>query len=209
MRKFTLFIVIVLLASSTAFADYIPTIRPVENGCPDLDTYIVGLAVDDQGGITSISDLNIEGGVYQLTLFDTLATPYEHSVISAIPGDAALLDTCFLKDTLGSYGSGCDEAGGGYTESHDGSDPYNIVDYHEAIVSAGIGNFEVADYKTTVAIRNPVEGLDCVEFMQIVVPHGATATLTGYYTNPWYAERALPMIPFSITVTPSRVPWCC
>ena len=200
MKKLLLLLIAILFSTSTAFAEYTPIIRQVENGCPGLDTYIVGLTVDDPGGITSVSDMNIESGVHQLTLFDTVKTPYSDPIIPVIIGNAALLDTCFLLDTLGSYGNGCNEMGGGYTESHDGSDPYNITAYNSAITSAGIGNFEVAIYKTTAAIKNPPEDLNSVEFMQIVVPHGGTATLTGLYTNTWYAERALPMIPFTITV---------
>lgn len=200
MKKITLGLALFALISSIAFADYVPTIRLVENGCPNLDTYIVGLTVDDLGGISSVSDINIEDGVHQITLFETLTTPYDNQIVNVLLGDVALLDTCFLTDTLGSYGNGVNEAGGGYTESHDGSDPCNLVANSPFITSAGIGNFEVAAYKTTAAIRNPIEGLKSVEFMRVVVPHGQKATLTGYYTNIELASAALPMVPFTITI---------
>ena len=50
------------------------------------------------------------------------------------------------------------------------------------------------------AIRNAFYDVNSVEFMQIVVPYGGTATLTGRYTNLLQAEQGLPMFPFSITV---------
>ena len=200
MKRIVLLLLVVLWMESTASADYIPVIREVENGCPGLCTYVVGLTVDDQGGIDSLTNLDIQGGVHQLTLLGE-DTPREGPVLLSTVGDLALLDTHDLFDTMSSLcGTGLGWAGLGYMETHDGSDPYSIVSLHSRITAAGIGDYKVASDPTTVALCNPIDNLYSIEFMQIVVPQGGEATLTGLYTNTWATSRRIPMVPFSITV---------
>ena len=127
MKKFMFVLAIVLFASSTAFAEYIPMIRQVENGQPGLCTYIVGITDVGQGGISCVCDLEIEGGAHQLSLINGIDTPYENVLTNTLLGEMALLDTRFLIETFGDYAEGFQHVGGDYIESHDGSDPYNVV----------------------------------------------------------------------------------
>ena len=126
MKKVVFFLLVSLLAGSTAFANYIPIIREVENGCPSLRTFVVGLTMDEEGPLELIGNLNIELGAHQLTILGELTTDHD-GVIGPALGEYAVLDTYFFDDALAVYGNYTNHHGSEYLETNDGSDPCNIV----------------------------------------------------------------------------------
>lgn len=203
MKRLGLFFVVFLLISSVAIADYLPTVREVENGCPGLETYIVGLTIDDEGALQVIADLEIASGAHQLTVLGE-ATPTHDGVIAPLLGEYSLLDTYFFSQALAIHGSYTHSYGSGYTETNDGSDPCDIVVANDFVDSAGFGGFFAAEPYSlagnVTSIYETPEDLKGFEFMQIVVAAGTQATVTGSYATVLMCELDQKFPSFSITV---------
>ena len=216
MRKvlFALVFAVALSAVNVSFADYLPTLRQIDNGNPNVLTYIVGLEVDDAGGISSISDVNVTGDVCQVFVFGGQQTP-EEFFISFFP-EYAVFDTHLLD--LDQYGIGDVTVGDGWTEDNDGSDPAGINSSAEGLCVSGIGDLYLTGTPTTTAVQNPLWDLTAMEFIQVVIPYDPSdptrysATVTGLYCNYMLAEAGT-MVPFSIHVgivpEPSTVALLC
>ena len=202
MKRIVLLLLVVLWMESTASADYIPMIREVENGCPSLETYVVGITIDDEEPLQVIGNLEIDSGVHQLTI-SGLVTPDHDGSIGPVLGEYALLDTYFFEETLSVYGTYTHHYGSDYTETNDGSDPCNIVGQNAFIDSAGFGSFLRVDQEhvtETTIYELQDENLKSIEFMQIVIAAGTQVTLTGNYATMLMCETGFELPAFSITV---------
>ena len=193
MKKVALALLVVLTVASVSFAGWTPigNLVPVDNGNALLDTYIVGLQVDDEGGISSISDISVTGDVCQVFFGGAAATP--DMTFAAYLGANAAFDTHLLD--LASYGDGITKVGGGWTETQDGSDPGQL-----GVAGAGIGDLVLLADATTIAINNAPSTLTSIEFLQVVVPAGGSAVVKGLYTNATAANAGTPMVPFEFSV---------
>ena len=175
-----------------SFAGWLPTVRSVDNGNSLVDTFIVGLQVDDEGGITAIGDITITGDVCQVFCCGTIPTP-ELSDITYCDQNQ-VFDTHLFY--LGTYGDGVTRVGSGWTETQDGSDPAGL-----GIIGTGIGDLVLVSDATMIAINNAPADLDAIEFAQVVVPAGGRANISGLYTSVLAVEAGLPMVPFAFTVS--------
>ena len=191
MRKILLALLVVFTATGVSFAGWMPTIVEIPNGNSLVNTFIVGLQVDDEGGITGISDITITGDVCQVFYFGTMPSPEPSSYAFFDPNQ--VFDTHLLN--LGIYGDYFIKVGSGWTETQDGSDPAGL-----GIIGTGIGDLVLVSDATTIAIVGAPDDLDAIEFAQVVVPVGGRATVSGLYTNPIAADAGIPMVPFSFTV---------
>ena len=190
MRKILLALLVVFTITGVSFAGWMPTIVEIPNGNSLVNTFIVGLQVDDEGGITSISDVTITGDVCQVFYGGTAATT---GIRNFGYDPNQVFDTHFLD--LGIYGDCFIVVGSGWTETQDGSDPAGL-----GIRGTGIGDLVLVSDATTIAIVGAPDDLDAIEFAQVVVPVGGRATVSGLYTNPIAADAGIPMVPFSFTV---------
>lgn len=188
MKKVALALLVVLTISSVSFAGWVPVITRVDTGSTTVATFTVGLQVDDANGITSVSDVSILDAVQ----VSAMGQPTADWKFLAFLGDNAKYDTHLLD--LSSYGTGIQEAGNGWTETNDGSNPAGIG------AGCGMGDISIKSDASTVAIKNPPVGLNMIEFAQVVIPMDGLATVSGLYTNPVDAQAQVAMVPFSFTV---------
>ena len=191
MRKILLALLVVFTTAGVSFAGCMPTIVEIPNGNSLVKTFIVGLQVDDEGGISSISDLTVKGPCAQLFFGDVVPTP--DMTYASFLGENAILDTHILNTTLASYGDGITVVGAGWTETCDDSDPAGVG-------AGGVGSLVLVNGPTTIAINSAPADLDAIEFAQVVVPVGGRVTISGLYTSAIAANAGLPMVPFSFTV---------
>ena len=94
MRKMLLTLIAVFSIANLSLADYLPTLRQIDNGNPNVLTYIVGLESCDVGGISAIANINVTGDVCQVGIAGVVPTP-DMTYVSFLQ-DKADLDTHLL-----------------------------------------------------------------------------------------------------------------
>ena len=204
MKKVALALLVVLAISSVSFAGWMPFITEVDNGNPNYVTFIVGLSVDDVNGITSVSDISVTGGyVVQYEKFDM-----DNEVFLTTPGPFSSTASAYLFDThlldLSQYGTGVTAAGDGWAETNDETLSELTTSSYQKY---GFGDLVLANGPSTLAINNPVAGLNRIDFLQICLPVGGYALVTGLYTNETDANNQVPMVPFSFPPGALTPPW--
>ena len=200
MKKVALALLVVLTVASVSFAGWTPTgnVVPIDNGNPNFNTYIVGLSVDGVNGITSVSDVTVTGGnVVQYKKYDM-----DNEVFLTTPGpftstaDAYLFDTHMLD--LSVYGEGVTAAGDGWAETNDESLTGDLTT--SSFRKYGLGDLVLANDPSTLAVNNAIDNLNQIDFVQVCIPAGTSALVTGLYTNTVDADAGVAMVPFEFTV---------
>ena len=207
MKKMLFAFAVVLTATSLAFADYASVITEVDNGNPDFQTFIVGLQVDDEGGITMISDIDVTGpSIVQMKYY----VGFPVNDWSSTTGPLSSSATAFLFDThildLVDYsitGEGLEINGTGWSEDNDSSLTTELGGTLGQL-EYGIGDLYLTDpgSSTMVAIKAPVPNLNMVDFIQVCVPTGSDAIITGSYSNANRYVEGLPSLPFTVHLVP-------
>lgn len=215
MKKVVLALMVVLTVTGVSFAGYRIdaqdvgdgniVITEVDNGMEDVMTYLIGIH-NNTDGVSSISDIILDGQVCQAYGYNGYApTPTFAEVIGTnLTAADALLDSHLLNiGALSTTGQGM---------SQEGSVVYESASVLPTVPGVTLGDIGM-DIATAVpddgsgsgigtyAVKNPMAGLNDMEFIQLVLPVDATVTLSGRYTNPVIAGAGGAMLPFSVTFT--------
>ena len=208
MKKVVLALLVVLTAASVSFAGYTPIITEIDNGVEGYYTFQLGIHDVGTGGVSSISDLYIDGApvnlVWRYGGYDPTPTYVKAAALTA---GQKLLDTYLLD--MSSYGTGVALNGSGVNEALVTGDHTDMTvgsagDWGMDLPGEGYPGDGSGTGIGTYAIQNPTAGLNDVMFMQVCVAEAdlPNVVIHGKYTNPTVAGAGGAMMPFEINFVP-------